>query len=175
MVGKFIGSLFGAVASSNSHAEQGPAPVLDQNVTDLGTSGVSLDALRIEIRRSGGELPTLIYSQFRQIDDLLAPLVAHMQQTDASTEQVVLAGAIISDYLPTSLRTYLMLPKSSRVGGSRETTTLLAQLATLHSTVLNLNQQVRSGAATELAIHGRFLQDKFDLGSLHLEGQQWRQ
>ncbi len=145
--------------------------MFDQNAVDLGTSGAALDALRSEVRRAGGEVPTLIYSQFRQIDDLLAPLVAHMQTTSASTEQVVLAGAIISDYLPTSLRTYLMLPKSSRSDGSRETTTLLAQLATLHSTVLNLNQQVRSGAATELAIHGRFLQDKFDLGSLHLEGQ----
>ena len=170
MVGKFIGSLFGAAAARNSDADQGPAPVLDQNVMDLDTSRASLDALRIEFRRAGRELPTLIYSQFRQIDDLLAPLVAHMQQAGASTEQVVLAGAIIGDYLPTSLRTYLMLPKSSRVDSSRETTTLLAQLATLHSTVLNLNQQVRSGAATELAIHGRFLQDKFDLGSLHLEG-----
>lgn len=170
MVSKFLGSLFGAAASRSSDVEQGPQPELDQNALDLNTSQAALDALRIEIRRAGGELPTLIYSQFRQIDDVIAPLVAHMQQNGGSTEQVVLAGAIISDYLPTSLRTYLMLPKSSRLDGSRETTTLLAQLATLNSTVLNLNQQVRSGVATELAIHGRFLQDKFDLGSLHLEG-----
>jgi len=170
MAGKFLGSLFGAAAARSSDAEQGPVPVLDQNAIDLGTSGAALEAFRSETRRAGGQLPTLIYSQFRQIDDLLAPLVAHMQKTGASTEQVVLAGAIISDYLPTSLRTYLMLPESSRVDGSRETDTLLAQLATLHSTVLNLNKQVRSGTATELAVHGRFLQDKFDLGSLHLEG-----
>lgn len=170
MVGKLLGALFGAAAARSSDAEQGPAPELDQNAVDLGNSGAALEASRSEIRCAGGELPTLIYSQFRQIDDLLAPLVAHMQKTGASTEQVVLAGAIISDYLPTSLRTYLMLPKSSRVDDSRETATLLAQLATLHSTVLNLNQQVRSGNATELAVHGRFLQDKFDLGSLHLEG-----
>ena len=115
-------------------------------------------------------MPTLVYSQFRQIDDLLAPLMVHMEKTGASAEQVVLAGAVIGDYLPTSLRTYLMLPKSVRVHGSHETSTLLAQLGTLHSTVQDLNQQVRSGTATELAIHGRFLQDKFDLGSLHLEG-----
>ncbi|MBT2568671.1 hypothetical protein J7I84_19700 [Arthrobacter sp. ISL-85] len=170
MVGKFLGSLFSAAAARSSDAEQGTAPVLDQNTVDLGASGAALDALRSETRRAGGEVPTGVYSQFRQIDDLLATLVVHMQQTGAATEQVVLAGAIICDYLPTSLRTYLMLPKSVRVHGSHETATLLAQLATLHSTVQNLNQQVRSGAATELAIHGRFLQDKFDLGSLHLEG-----
>lgn len=170
MVGKFLGSLFGSAAPRSSGAEQGPAPVPDQNTVDLDAAAVALDALRSEIRRAGGELPTLIYSQFRQIDDLLAPLLVHMQKTGASTEQVVLAGAIIGDYLPTSLRTYLMLPKSVRVHGSDETSTLLAQLGTLHSTVQDLNQQVRSGTATELAIHGRFLQDKFDLGSLHLEG-----
>lgn len=170
MVGKLLGVLFGAAAARSSDAEQGPEPELDQNAVDLGSSGAALAAFRSEIRRAGGELPTLIYSQFRQIDDLLAPLVAHMRKTGPSTEQVVLAGAIIGDYLPTSFRTYLMLPKSFRVDDSAETATLLAQLATLHSTVLNLNQQVRSGNATELAVHGRFLQDKFDLGSLRLEG-----
>ncbi|WP_426225108.1 hypothetical protein [Pseudarthrobacter sp. DSP2-3-2b1] len=167
MVGKFLGSLFGAATTVSPETEQGPEP--DQNSVDLGASQAALDAFRIEVRTAGAELPTLIYSQFRQIDDLVAPLLAHMQKAEPSTEQVVLAGAIISDYMPTSLRTYLMLPKSSRLDGSRESNTLLAQLATLHSTALNLNQQVRSGAATELAIHGRFLQDKFDLGSLRLE------
>jgi hypothetical protein len=54
--------------------------------------------------------------------------------------------------------------------GSPESDVLFAQLATLRSTALNLDNQVRSGTATELAIHGRFLQDKFDLSSLHLEG-----
>ena len=170
MVGKFLGSLFGPAAARSSNTEQGPDPVLDQNAVDLAASGTALDALRSETRQAGGEVPTLVYSQFRQLDDLLAPLMVHMQKTGASAEQVVLAGAVIGDYLPTSLRTYLMLPKSVRVYGSRETATLLAQLATLHSTVLDLNQQVRSGTATELTIHGRFLQDKFDLGSLHLEG-----
>jgi len=170
MVGKFLGSLFGSAAVRSSDAEQGPTPVPDQNAVDLRSNGTALEAFRGEIRRSGGEVPTLVYSQFRQIDDLLAPLMVHMGEIGASTDQVVLAGAIIGDYLPTSLRTYLMLPRSARVDASRESDTLLAQLATLHATVLNLDQQVRSGTATELAIHGRFLQDKFDLGSLHLEG-----
>lgn len=169
MVGKFLGSLFGNGSTSRAVAEQQPV-VEDERANELAASKVALGSLRRELRLNGAELPTVAYSQFRQIDDLITALIAHMQGSGASTEQSVLLGALVSDYLPTSLRTYLMLPKSSRQEDSPESGVLFAQLATLRSTALNLDNQVRSGAATELAIHGRFLQDKFDLSSLHLEG-----
>lgn len=165
---KFLASLFGG----------GPArPVAEQHevaeiaiVHELETSQASLVALRSELRLSGADLPTVAYSQFWQIDDLVSALVAYMQRSGASTEQRVLLDAIITDYLPTSLRKYLMLPSSARREDSPESRVLFVQLATLYSTSRNLDEQVRSGAATELAIHGRFLKDKFDLSSLHLEG-----
>jgi hypothetical protein len=65
----------------------------------------------------------------------------------------------------------LMLASSSRTDESSETTVLLEQLGTLYSTVLNLDNQVRTGAITELAVHGQFLKDKFDIDGLHLEGR----
>jgi hypothetical protein len=169
MVGKFLGSLFGNAVTTPAVAEQ-RGVVKDEGDDELATSEVALIALRRVLRFNGAELPTVAYSQFRQIDDLLAALIVHMQKSGASTEQCVLLEAIVSDYLPTSLHTYLMLKKSSRHEDSPESGVLFAQLATLHSTALDLDNQVRSGAATELAIHGRFLQDKFDLSSLHLEG-----
>jgi hypothetical protein len=169
MVGKFLGSLFGNGSTSHAVAEHRDV-VQDQRADELAASQVALTELRRVLHLNGAELPTVAYSQFRQIDDLLGVLIAHMQESGVSTEQSVLLGAIISDYLPTSLQKYLMLGKSSRHEGSPESRALYAQLATLHSTALSLDNQVQSGAATELAIHGRFLQDKFDLGSLHLEG-----
>lgn len=169
MVGKFLGSLFGNGPTHHTVAEQRYV-VEDERADELGASKAALSALRSDLRLNAAELPTVAYSQFRQIDDLITALVSHMQASGASTEQCVLLGAIVSDYLPTSLRTYLMLPKSARRDDSPESRVLFAQLSTLHSTAVNLNNQVRSGAATELAIHGRFLQDKFDLSSLHLEG-----
>jgi hypothetical protein len=169
MVGKFLGSLFGNGSTSHAVAEQRDV-VQDERAEELAASKVALTELRRVLHLNGAELPTVAYSQFRQIDDLLGVLIAHMQESGVSTEQSVLLGAIVSDYLPTSLQKYLMLGKSSRHEGSPESRALYAQLATLHSTALSLDNQVQSGAATELAIHGRFLQDKFDLGSLHLEG-----
>ena len=169
MVGKFLGSLFGNGSTSHAVAERRYV-VEDERADELAASKVALTELRRILRLNGAELPTVAYSQFRQIDDLLAVLIAHLQGSGVSTEQSILLGAIVGDYLPTSLQKYLMLGKSFRREGSPESHTLCAQLATLYSTALNLDNQVRSGAATELAIHGRFLQDKFDLGSLHLEG-----
>jgi hypothetical protein len=170
MVGKFLGSLFGNGYTHQALAEQRPIAE-DESTDDPALIKSALSALRADLRLSAGELPTVAYSQFRQIDDLITALIKHMQVSGGSTEQWVLLGAVVSDYLPTSLRTYLMLPKSARQDESPESLVLFAQLSTLHATAMNLNDQVRSGAATELAIHGRFLQDKFDLGSLHLEGK----
>lgn len=169
MVGKFLGSLFGNGASAPAVSEQRHAAE-DERADELAATKLSLDALRRDVRINGAQLPTVAYSQFRQIDDLVATLLAHLQKFGASTEQSVLLGAIVTDYLRTSLDTYLMLPRASRREDSSESQVLLAQLATLHTTVLDLDRQVRSGTATELAIHGRFLQDKFDLTSLHLGG-----
>lgn len=168
MVGKFLGSLFGNGASAPVAEQRNAAE--DERAGELAATKLSLDALRRDVRINGARLPTVAYSQFRQIDDLVATLLAHLQKFGASTEQSVLLGAIVTDYLRTSLDTYLMLPRASRREDSSESQVLFAQLATLHTTVLDLDRQVRSGTATELAIHGRFLQDKFDLTSLHLGG-----
>ncbi|MFC9351535.1 hypothetical protein [Arthrobacter sp. NPDC057013] len=169
MVGKFLGSLFGNGPTSHAVAEQRFVDV-DEREDELANCAAALSALRQILRANGAELPTLAYSQFRQIDDLLATLTVYLQESGASVEQTVLLGAMVSDYLPTSLSTYLKLAKSVRREDSPESAALFAQLATLHATAVDLDKQVRSGAATELAVHGRFLQDKFDLSSLHLEG-----
>jgi hypothetical protein len=169
MVGKFLGSLFGNGSTQHAVAEQ-TYVVEDERAAELDASTAALNALRCDLRLSAASLPTVAYSQFRQIDDLITALVTHIRASGASTEQCVLLGAIVGDYLPTSLSTYLMLPKSARRDDSPESRALYTQLSMLHSTAVNLNNQVRSGAATELAIHGRFLRDKFDLSSLHLEG-----
>lgn len=166
VVAKFLGSLFGSGASRAAEQET----TWDEPADELRASAAALDMLRCDVRSNGAEIPTVAYSQFRQLDDLIRLLIVQMNAMDASTEQRVLLAAIVSDYLPTSMRTYLMLGKSSRQESSPESEVLIAQLATLLSTTVDLDKQVRSGAATELAIHGRFLQDKFDLGSLHLEG-----
>ena len=167
MASRLFASLFG------SGSLQGPRPqqLVDRNEqeNELSAAEEALSSLVTELRKSGADLPTVAYSQFAQITDLLCALVQHAGKIGATIEQRVLLAALSTDYLPTSLRTYLTLPAVNRASDSPETRLLLEQLAVLHSTASTLEGEIHNGSSTELAIHGRFLQDKFDLGSLLLE------
>ena len=82
---------------------------------------------------------------------------------------------MVGDYISTPLNTYLLTSNADRQEDSRTTRLFSGQLAVLHSTALDLNHQVRSGAITELSTHARFLQDKFNTTALTLrdEGDRW--
>ncbi|WP_430297470.1 hypothetical protein [Sinomonas sp. B1-1] len=166
MVAKFFGSLFGG-------AEREPRRVLDEHLPltqeqELEQTRLALTELRSAVRRAGAVLPVLASSRLRQTDDLLAALIGYIAEHGASTEQRVLLNAMVTDYLPTSLRVYRALPASTHAEDSPEAEKLLEQLDILHSTALDLDNQVRTGAIAELSVHGRFLQDKFDVGGIRL-------
>ncbi|GAB4098414.1 hypothetical protein [Sinomonas halotolerans] len=166
MVAKFFGSLFG-------DRERDPRRILDDQLPltqeqELEQTRAALADLRSAIRRAGALLPTLASSRLRQTDDLLRALIAYIAEHGASTEQRVLLHAMVTDYLPTSLRVYRALPARAHAEESPETEKLLEQLDILHSTALDLDHQVRTGAVAELSVHGRFLQDKFDVGGIRL-------
>lgn len=166
MVAKFFSSLFGNAAQPEVPDE----PRLSDDEVELAQMGTALDGLRRTVRHNGRVLVPVLWSQLRQIDDILRPLLAYIGAHGGSTEQRVLLNAMITDYLPTPLRTYASLPADAHRQSSKETRLMLEQLATLYTTAQDLNHQVRTGAVTELSVHGRFLQDKFDVGSLKLEG-----
>lgn len=169
MVGKFLGSLFGN--NDVPPPVAGQQPVEDPAADELAATAAALAELRLMALGKGAELPTVVLSQVLQLVDVLRGLIGYIGQSGASTEQRVLLNAVITDYLPAPLRAYAMLPADSRSDGSADTAVLLDQLATLYSTAQNLDNQVRTGAITELAVHGQFLRDKFDIDGLHLEGR----
>jgi signal transduction histidine kinase len=173
MVAKFFGSLFGNGAASRSVAEEARSAgaAVDPAADELAATAAALKELRGMALGKGAELPTVVVSQVLQLADVLRALIRYIGRSGASTEQRVLLNAVITDYLPSPLRAYLMLSSSARTDDSSETKVLLEQLGTLYSTVLNLDNQVRTGAITELAVHGQFLKDKFDIDGLHLEGR----
>jgi hypothetical protein len=166
MVGKFFGSLFGGAGREPEHGLDEQLPLTQAQ--ELEQTREALGTLRSAIRRAGSVLPTLASSRVRQTDDLLAGLIDYIAEHGASTEQRVLLNAIVTDYLPTSLRVYRALPPSTHTDSSPESEKLLEQLDILHSTALDLDNQVRTGALAELSVHGRFLQDKFDVGGIRL-------
>ncbi|WP_026538500.1 hypothetical protein [Arthrobacter sp. 9MFCol3.1] len=173
MVANFLGSLFGGGAAPRSAAIAGAesTPVADPAADELAVTAGALEELRRTILGNGAQLPTVVVSSLLQLADILRALVGYIGRSGASTEQRVLLNAVITDYLPSPLRAYLMLAAGSRRDESTDTAVLLEQLDTLYSTVQNLDNQVRTGAITELAVHGQFLKDKFDIDGLHLEGR----
>jgi len=164
MMRRFVGSLFG----------RPPVEVADDTPADVVRSEAeqtsdALDDLRSIIRRSGSALPPLVSSRLRQIDDLLQVVLATAAAEDASTEQRYLLDAMIRDYLPTPVHSYLTLPATDRTSVAPPTLLLLDQLAILEETIRDLLNQIRIGAIAELSTHGRFLADKFAAPTLTLD------
>jgi len=135
----------------------GPSPT----ETEDELTARQLDDLRSSVRSVGRDLPTLLSSQLRQIDDLLRVVVATIAAQGASTEQRVLLSAMVNDYVPTPLRAFLALPAADRADDARGTLIFARQLELIEETIHDLLNQIRSGAIAELSTHGRFLSDKF--------------
>lgn len=168
VISRFLGSLFGDsrdVGNATPQPDRGaPATPLD----DDARLAAALDRLLDVTRSSGGMLPGLISSQLRQLDDLIRSMVEYIAHSGASTEQRVLLEALITDYIGTPLATYLRTGDADRHEDSHATSMFAKQLGVLHPVAQDLNNQVRSGAITELSTHSRFLEDKFTAGPLSL-------
>ncbi|WP_269937728.1 hypothetical protein [Arthrobacter sp. HY1533] len=184
MIGRFVGGRFGG-----GGAPQVPdRPAVDPIAEEIAQMGVSVDALRASVRRSGSRLPPLLSSQLRQLGDLMRDAVADIAIRGCSTEQRVLLNAMICSYVPTPLQAYLALPEAHHDEEAAATFLFAEQLATLEQTLADLLNQIRIGAVEELSTHGRFLADKFsaqdaalqlqqppsERDPLRLEGQSWQ-
>lgn len=168
VVSRIFGSIFGQSRPSSttgaSAAVGAPAPLSDD-----ARVVKALDDQLVQVRGAGRLLPTLISSQLRQLDDLLRPLVQYVALSGASTEQRVLLEAMIVDYIGSPLSTYLSINDAERSDHARSTVLFANQLNVLFTTVKDLDNQIRSGAITELSTHSRFLEDKFGTSSLTLD------
>ena len=188
MVRKFVEALFG------QQRPQAPPPVAAPDASPpgaaaasgteaLATSGsggsdseisgiaASLASLRVEVRHAGGVLPTILTSRINQVCDLLGTVLTTAEQQGASTEQRYLLNAMITDYLPSPMRSFLALPETDRDDASRSTAVFADQLGILEETIRDLLNQVRIGAIEELSTHGRFLAEKFAAPSLRLDAR----
>jgi hypothetical protein len=80
-------------------------------------------------------------------------------------EEKTVVRSILADYLPTSLNTYLALPRSyltrTKAAAEQETT---AQLDLLVDTVHGIQDQVFDGVEQKIRAQSQFLRDKFSRG-----------
>ncbi len=166
MIGKLFDSLF-KNAPTAGIVEQNYEATLENEDAETARS---LDGLRSMMRRAGVGVPPLVSSHLRQIEDVLRSIISAVAEQGASTEQRVLLHAMVCDYVPTPLRTFLALTENERTQDSPGSGLLIEQLVTLEATAKDLLNQMRIGAISELSTYGLFLADKFDGPSLTLDG-----
>ncbi|CAO5192276.1 conserved hypothetical protein [Frankia sp. AiPs1] len=124
-----------------------------------------LAALVTRVNADGGRLPPGVVPTVRDIDDILRPLLLHVERQSASDEEMRGLTAIIHEYLPQALDDFTALPPqyADRPGvtGTTAAEDLVRQLQLLDEGAGDLQDLVYTGDAAQLAIQARFLDAKF--------------
>jgi hypothetical protein len=133
-----------------------------------------LAALHREVLAAGAKLPDGAVPQFRRIEDALTGVLTHAGTLEGSPEEMFLVKAIVSDYLPTSVRAYLALPASlalaRRTPASQDAADeLCRQLEILEDRATELADAVSVGDVQALKNQSRFLESRFAQSSLVID------
>ncbi|MBE1875744.1 hypothetical protein [Myceligenerans pegani] len=140
------------------------------------TLGAGAPAQEVEqgvakIRRAAARLEPGTREPADRLLVALDEIVARWDELAGAPEQRYLVESIVGDYLPTSLRRYLDLPRRVRVevrGGTSPQRELVAQLELLAEEAGRIRDAVYSRALDALDDHGRFLREKFKRSELDL-------
>jgi hypothetical protein len=131
-----------------------------------------LDEIGWTARRAGGRLPVAALPQLGRIEDLLRPLLDHLVTNPPSVEEEIAVQAMLTDYLPTTVGTYIGLNRqfaeTPRPDGRTAGDDLIEQLVMLEGAAQELSLAVYAHDAQQLATHGRFLSTKFSGSDLDL-------
>jgi hypothetical protein len=131
-----------------------------------------LEEISWTARRSGGTLPIAALPQLGRIEDVLRPLLGHLVTNPPSIDEEIAVEAMLTDYLPTTVGTYIgmnrQFAESARADGRTPGDDLIDQLVMLEGAARELSVAVYAHDAQQLATHGRFLSTKFSGSDLDL-------
>ena len=132
-----------------------------------------LSALASKVESARPRLDDDVFAAVDQVLVLLGSVLDRAEVLATSPEHLFVVSRTIRDYLPTSLESYLNLPRTyalhSRVAGRRTAhDELMAQLALLRGQLSTVAQSVYDGDLQALVDQGRFLQEKFGPSNLDL-------
>lgn len=145
---------------------------------DLGASPSSaelarqLHVLQQSLRGPSGRLDPDLQERLDGVLGNLEEIVARWDQLAGAPDQQRMIVAMITDYLPTSVETYLNLPRALtvvRASGRRDAhDELLDQLGILQTESGRVRDAVYAQTVEALANQGQFLRDKFRRSELDL-------
>ncbi|HXR44380.1 MAG TPA: hypothetical protein VN759_06200 [Pseudolysinimonas sp.] len=133
-----------------------------------------LRLLEASLHGEAGRLDADAEAVVTKILGTLGDIVARWDDLAVAPEQRHTVQAMITDYLPTSLQTYLNLPRtfalSTRVAGKKTAhDELMDQLGILDTESGKIRDAVYSKEVDSLADQSRFLRQKFATSSLDLD------
>lgn len=111
--------------------------------------------------------------QVREVEDVLRPLLHYLVAHPATEAEMLGVRAMINDYLPTTVRSFLKLPTSfaethRNRAGRTPVDELLLQLELLAEGAQEYATAIYAGDAQRLTNQGRFLESKFARSELSL-------
>lgn len=174
-----IGSLWPAVVAACYAIGALVAPP-DKVHLSMGSAGDEVAALRRDLtalaRQVDGARSRLNDDVAAAVGEILALLRSVLDRAEVlatSPDHLFVVSRTIRDYLPTSLESYLNLPRTyalqSRVAGRRTAhDELMSQLGLLTTQLTSVAQAVYDGDVQALVNQGRFLQEKFGGSDLDL-------
>lgn len=132
----------------------------------------AIEQLNRVINRGAGRLPLTAVVGARRITDTLQQVVDTSTTRPLDVYALLSIRGIVSDYLPTTLRTYLSvdvaLLDTVRAAGLTPVESLLAQLDALQTSASATLVSVRQQDADALMTQGGFVQTKFSRSDLDL-------
>lgn len=170
----FWSSLFGEQQAPPPH----PAPQHEPEppsapADELGELERSLTELVRRVNRAGGRMPEGGVPAVREVEDVLRPLLQYLRTNPATEAEMIPVRASVTDYLPTTVDTFLALPPQfvathrDRLGRT-PVQELLDQLELLAEGARECATAIYAGDAQELSNQGRFLATKFSRSDLDL-------
>lgn len=125
------------------------------------------------VNEAGGRMPEGAVVAVGEIVDQLRPLLTYLRHNPATEQQMIQVRAIVTDYLPTSVNTFLALPARFAAShrnrrGVTAAEELVEQLVLLIDATGECATAIYSGDAQALTNQGQFLRDRFTRSELDL-------
>lgn len=141
---------------SDAPPDATPAAASPSPQDELSTLAERTRELVAEINASAGHLPAEGVVLARRVTDLVAGLLVG-DVSVLSTQARLELGAVVGDYLPTTLRTYVAADRSGAGAPDR----LLDQVAALYRSVAEIVEAVRGQDARAFDVQDNFLSQRF--------------
>jgi hypothetical protein len=130
---------------------------------ELKTIQTNITKLRLDIDQHANRIPDEIMAESENIFSILEEIIPRWKELDSFGEQKYTINAIITEYFPTVITSYMNLPKSYYRNGtkSKAAEDIMEQLGILLKALEEVRDNLYKGVENDIKVQSQFLKDKF--------------